>query len=111
MQEDFYDHVIIASETDPKDRIRIVDFGMEQFDAPPTGGKIHYATELSGVRNCKVRESFELKISGGKFRQCSQGSKNLFCGSRRIFRAEPGCHFFGRIFFHLVRNRAPRLKS
>ena len=41
----------------------------------------------------------------------NQGSKNLFCASRRIFRAEPGCHFSGRIFFHLGRNHAPRLKS
>ena len=40
-----------------------------------------------------------------------QGSKNVFCASRRIFRVEPGCHFSGRIFFHLGRNRAPRLKS
>ena len=40
-----------------------------------------------------------------------QGSKNLFRASRRIFRAEPGCHFSGRSFFHLGRNRAPRLKS
>ena len=40
-----------------------------------------------------------------------QGSKNLFCASRRIFPANPGCHFSGRIFFHLGRNRAPRLKS
>ena len=65
MQEDFYDHVLCASETGRKHRIQIVDFGMEHFNAPPTGGKIHYATELSGVRNCKVRKSFELKISGG----------------------------------------------
>ena len=41
----------------------------------------------------------------------SQGSKNLFCASRRIFRAEPECHFSGHIFFYLGRNRAPRLKS
>ena len=41
----------------------------------------------------------------------SQGSKNLFCASRRIFRAEPGCHFSGRIFFHLGRNRVPRPES
>ena len=40
-----------------------------------------------------------------------QGSKNLFCASRRIFRTEPGRHFSGRIFFHLGRSRAPRLKS
>ena len=40
-----------------------------------------------------------------------QGSKNLFCASRRFFWAEPGCHFSGRIFFHLGRNHAPRLKS
>ena len=41
----------------------------------------------------------------------NQGSKKHSCGSRRIFRAEPGCHFSGRIFFHLGRNHAPRLKS
>ena len=41
----------------------------------------------------------------------SHRSKNLFCASRRIFPAKPGCHFSGRIFFHLGRNRAPRLKS
>ena len=40
-----------------------------------------------------------------------QGSKNLFCASRRIFRAEPGRHFSGRIFFQLGRNHAPRLTS
>ena len=40
-----------------------------------------------------------------------QGSKNLFCASRRIFRTDPGHHFSGRIFFHLGRNCAPRLKS
>ena len=40
-----------------------------------------------------------------------QGSKNLFCASRRIFRVEPRRHFSGRIFCHLGRNRAPRLKS
>ena len=67
VQEEFYDHVMCASETDRRKKVRIVDFGMEHFNAPPTGlpGKIHYATELSGVRNCKVRKSFELKISGG----------------------------------------------
>ena len=40
-----------------------------------------------------------------------QGSKNIFCASCRIFRAEPGCHFSGRIFFQLGRNRALRIKS
>ena len=39
------------------------------------------------------------------------GLENLFCASRRIFRVEPRRHFSGRIFFHLGRNRAPRLKS
>ena len=43
--------------------------------------------------------------------ELSPGSKNVFRASRRIFRVEPGCHFSGRIFFHLGRNRAPRLKS
>ena len=68
------------------------------------------------------REYFELAFSLGRarwFKPCQrhplslslQGSKNLFCASRRIFRAEPGCHFSGRILFHLDRNRAPRLKS
>ena len=41
----------------------------------------------------------------------TQGSKNLFCASRRIFRAEPKRHFSGRIFFQLGRNHAPRLRS
>ena len=40
-----------------------------------------------------------------------QGSKNLFCASRRIFRAEPGRHFSGRDFFQRGRNRSPRLTS
>ena len=41
----------------------------------------------------------------------SHGSKNLFCASRRIFRAVAGRHFSGRIFFQLGRNHAPRLTS
>ena len=49
----------------------------------------------------------------GRIRDClhMQGSKNLFCVSRRLFRTEPGRHFSGRIFFQLGRNRAPRLKA
>ena len=46
-----------------------------------------------------------------RFINTMQGSKKFFCASRRIFRAEPGCHFSGHIFVHLGRNRAPRLKS
>ena len=40
-----------------------------------------------------------------------QGSKNLFCVSRRIFLAGHRRHFSGRIFFHLGGNRAPSLKK
>ena len=41
----------------------------------------------------------------------SQGSKNLFCASRRIFLAGHRRHFSGRIFFQLGRNGAPSLKK
>ena len=66
------------------------------------------------VRIVLPRPSAAMSIRKRSFQiQCIhlQGSKNLFCASRRTFRAEPGRHFSGRIFFHLGRNRAPRLKS
>ena len=80
--------------------------------------RCRFKYEYAALPYFKIKLSIMVFVDGGLhcFKLCKKSQtlrarKIFFCTSRRIFRAELECHVSGRIFFHLGRNRAPRLKS